>query len=297
MALQEMLPGSNQSAICAACGGQFERKCGRHALVWICPAIGSQEQVMSHRSSRRFVSGVALAGAIASFVVTIDAQAHGIWFAQRARQLALIYGIGADDLDMVRRLPLLNTVTGYDTDWKAVPIRLRAAGAIPVVESDLPYAATAATMDYGIWSIQPGQDWVNAGRDENPGATRSEHTFKYTVHIAKPVKSQMPLLAGHRLQIVPVGTEIPQESGKPFTVKVYFDGKPFAGAEILTDFVNDPDMPPMKTGPDGETTFRLRNQGLNVIAATIIGKTDQPKKYDYIEYRATLSFVLPHAEE
>jgi hypothetical protein len=253
--------------------------------------------MMLQYASRSFISAIAVAGAVASFAVSFDAQAHGIWFAQRARQLALIYGIGADDLDMVRRLPLLNAVTGYDADWKAVPVRLRAAGAIPVVESDAPYAATAATMDYGIWSIQPGKDWVNAGRDENPGATRSEHTFKYTVHIAKPTNQPMPLLAGHRLQIVPVNVQIPQESGKPFSVKVYFDGKPFAGAEILSDFVNDPDMPPMKTGPDGVATFRLRNQGLNVIAATIIGKTDQPQKYDYIEYRATLSFVLPHADE
>jgi len=248
-------------------------------------------------SSRLFATSLTAAGAFASLAIAMDAQAHGIWFAQRARQLALIYGIGADDLDMVRRLPLLNTVTGYDADWKPVPIRLRTAGAIPVVDSDAPYAATAATMDYGIWSIQPGQDWVNKGRDENPTATRAEHTYKYTVHLEKPLNKEMPLLEGHRLQIVPVSKTIPQESGKPFAVKVYFEGKPFAGAEILTDFVNDPDMPPLKTGPDGIATFRLRNQGLNVIAATIIGKTDQPKKYDYIEYRATLSFVLPHAEE
>jgi hypothetical protein len=238
-----------------------------------------------------------LSAGVAGLTVSISAQAHGIWFAQRARQLALVYGIGADDLDMVKRMPLLNTITGYDTDWKPVPIRLRAAGAIPVVESDAPVAATAATMDYGVWAKTADGEWHNKGRDETPGTVAAEHTFKYTVHIAQPLKKQMPLLEGHRLQIVPVGTDIPQESGKPFKVTVFFDGKPFAGADILTDFVNDPDMPPIKTGPDGTATFRLRNQGLNVIAATIIGKTDQPKKYDYIEYRATLSFVLPHAEE
>ena len=248
-------------------------------------------------TSRRLTISIAVAGAVASVATTLPADAHGIWFAQRARQLALIYGIGADDLDMVKRLPLLNTVTGYDADWNPVPIRLRVAGAIPVVDSDAPYAATAATMDYGLWSKRPDGEFVNKGRDETPDAILAERTFKYTVHLAQPLKKEVPLLAGHRLQITPVGTDMPQEIGKPIKIKVFFDGKPFAGAEILTDFVNDPDMPTLKTGPDGIATFRLRNQGLNVIAATIIGKSDQPKKYDYIEYRATLSFVLPHAEE
>ena len=65
-----------------------------------------------------------------------------------------------------------------------------------------------------------------------------------------------------------MGTDIPLEIGKPFSVKVLFEGKPLAGANIVTDFVNDPDMPPLKTGADGVATFRMRNQGLNVIAAT-----------------------------
>jgi hypothetical protein len=242
----------------------------------------------------RTITGVLVGATIALAGVT--AEAHGIWFAQRARQLALVYGIGADDLDMVKRLPLLNGVAGFDADWKPVPTRLKVAGAIPVVESDAPVAAVAAYMDYGIWAKGADGEFVNKGKDEVPGAKFAERTFKYAVHLAKPPKGEVPLIAGHKLQIVPVGA-IPLEREQPFKFKVMFDGKPFAGAEIITDFVNDPDMPVLKTGPDGVATIRLRNQGLNVIAATIIGKSDQPAKYDYIEYRATLSFVLPHAEE
>ena len=247
--------------------------------------------------SRSLVRKLTIATVLSASAVTFAAQAHGIWFAQRAKQIALIYGIGSDDLDMVKRLPLLNTVAGWDADWKPVAVTLRAAGVIPVVDAATPYAALGATMDYGMWTKRTDGEFVNKGKDEVPGAAFAERTFKYTVFLAKPNLKEMPLLQGHRLQIVPVGGAIPQEIGKPITLKVYFDGKPAAGAEILTDFVNDPDMPTLKTGPDGTVGFRLRNQGLNVIAATIIGKTDQPTKYDYIEYRATLSFILPHAEE
>ena len=52
--------------------------------------------------------------AAALLIATSAADAHGIWFAQRATQLALIYGVGADDLDSVKRLPLIKSVSGYD---------------------------------------------------------------------------------------------------------------------------------------------------------------------------------------
>lgn len=247
-------------------------------------------------SSTRLVRTMIAGGTLAMTFVSLSAEAHGIWFAQRARQIALVYGIGSDDLDMVKRMPLLNTTSAWDENWKPVPVTLKAAGAIPVVDAPQPYAALGATMDYGMWAKRPDGEFVNKAKDEVPGATLGERTFKYTVFLAKMPTGEVPLLKDHRLQLVPVG-KIPQEIGQPVTFKVYFDGKPAAGASVLTDFVNDPDMPTLKTGPDGQVSFRMRNQGLNVIAATIIGKSDQPAKYDYIEYRATLSFILPHAEE
>lgn len=238
----------------------------------------------------------AMIGALACAAISASASAHGIWFAQRAKQIALVYGIGADDLDMVKRLPKLNTTTAWDANWKPVAVTLKPAGVIPVVTATAPYVALGATMDYGMWAKRPDGEFENKGKDEVPNAVLGERTFKYTVFLAKMPTTPVPLFKDHVLQLVPVGA-IPQMIGQPATFRAFFQGQPAAGVEILTDFVNDPDMKPLKTGADGTISFPLRNQGLNVIAATIIGKTDQPKKYDYIEYRATLSFVLPHAPE
>lgn len=223
--------------------------------------------------------------------------AHGIWFAQRARQLALIYGVGADDLDAVKRLPLVKSVTGYDSDWAPVNTSLRAAGAIPVVDSDEPVAAVAAIMDYGYWSKTPDGEWHNKGRDEVPNATLAEHNFKYAVHLTQIPAKPVPLLEGHLLQLVPVGTDIPQKMGEPMKVRVYYKGQPIAGATVMQDYVNDPDeAAPAKTGADGTATIKLRNQGINVLMAIYVGQTTD-KKVDHEEYRASLSFVLPHAPE
>ena len=51
------------------------------------------------------------------------AQAHGIWFAQRSDDLALIYGEGGDDLNAAKRLPLIRLMIRLERacvrPWKA----------------------------------------------------------------------------------------------------------------------------------------------------------------------------------
>ncbi|MFZ2997942.1 DUF4198 domain-containing protein [Sphingobium sp.] len=225
------------------------------------------------------------------------ADAHGIWFAQRARQLALVYGVGADDLDAVKRLPLITSVTGYDADGAPVVTKLRTAGAIPVVDSEEPVAIVAAIMDYGLWSKTPDGEWHNKGRDEVPTATLAEHNWKYAVHLTQMPIKPVPMLAGHTLQLVPVDTAIPQKMGQPMKVRAYYKGKPIAGATIMADYVNDPDEVAVKTAADGTATIRLRNQGLNVLMAIYVGPSDDKAKADHMEHRAALSFILPHLPE
>ena len=66
----------------------------------------------------------------------------------------------------------------------------------------------------------------------------------------------------------------------------------------MQDYVNDPDeVAPAKTGADGTATIKLRNQGINVLMAIFVSPTDNPVKYQQVEHRASLSFVLPHLPE
>ncbi len=248
------------------------------------------------RISRLISTGIAAATILAGFTST-TAQAHGIWFAQRARQLALVYGVGADDLDAVKRLPLIKSVDGFDADGLPVKTSLRAAGAIPVVDSDEPVAIVGAAMDYGIWSKDAAGEWHNKGRDEVPGATVSEHNFKYAVHLNQAPTKPVPLIAGHKLQLVPASLAIPQKMGEPIKVRAFYDGKPIAGADVMADYVNDPDQVPTKTDAEGYATIPVRNQGINVLMAIYVGPTDNAVKYERMEYRSSLSFVLPHLPE
>ncbi|OYQ35007.1 nickel ABC transporter substrate-binding protein [Niveispirillum lacus] len=235
--------------------------------------------------------------AIAALGGGVAAQAHGIWFAQRAKQTALIYGVGADDLDMVKRLGLITGTYGYDADWTPVTASLRVAGPIVLVDSAAPTVAVAAAMDNGLWSRLADGKWVKGGRDTVPNAVRAERTMKFAVHLTGTPNTPIPSLPEQVLQIIPVDKTLPVDMGKPLTIKVLYKGKPVADAEVKHDYVNDPDQPPVKTDKDGIATIKVRNQGLNVLAATYVGPADNPSQVDHVEYLATLSFVLPHAPE
>lgn len=237
------------------------------------------------------------AAAVVAMAASMPLDAHAIWFAQRAKQLAFIYGVGADDLDAVKRVPLVNSITGYDADWAPVKTSLRIAGPIPLVDSESPVAAVAAVMNYGMWSKMPDGHFVNKGRDEAPGSTFSERTIKYAVHLTQPLTKPVPLLPGHSLQLVPVDIAIPQQMGAPMRVRAMYMGKPIGGVTILSDYINDPDAAGVKTAADGTATIKVRNQGLNVLMAIYDGPADDKTKVDRVEHSASLSFVLPHKPE
>ncbi|MFN4135467.1 MAG: DUF4198 domain-containing protein [Novosphingobium sp.] len=244
-----------------------------------------------------YFPAVIAAATVATALASSAASAHAIWFAQRAKQLAMVYGVGADDLDAVKRMPLVTAVAGYDADGLPATATLRAAGAIPVVDSDEPLAVVAAAMDYGVWSKDGAGVFHNKGHDEIRDATVSEHNFKYAVHINQLPRKGVPLIPGHKLQLIPADNFIPQSMGQPIRLRAFYDGKPAANVDILHDYVNDPDQRPSKTDAEGYVTLPVRNQGLNVIVGILVTGSDNPARYRQMEHRASLTFVLPHLPE
>lgn len=243
------------------------------------------------RHLKPFVAATLIAGIVAPPVA-----AHGIWFAQRARQVAMIYGIGADDLDMVKRLPLVESVGAFDASYRPVKATLRTAGPVVMVDAEEQPTLLVAVLQNGTWSRKGEGEFEKKGRDEMPDATLSEKTVKYAVSVQGPLDKPIPALPTQVLQVVPAAA-LPTLLGTPATYVVLFNGKPVQGARVIADMVNDPDASEIATGADGRVTMPVRNQGLNVIRAVYNGPTDNPGKYDRIEHTATLAFTLAHAPE
>lgn len=238
----------------------------------------------------------AVASVIAGMGIASVAHAHSIWFAQRSNQMAIIYGVGSDDLDMVKRLPKIRSVTAYDEDGKEVATQFGPNGPLVTVSLDNQPAIIAATLDNGLWAKTPDGKWHAKGKDEVPNFIISEHTWKYAVHL-RQLNVAVPVLAHHKLQIVPVGKQLPEAMGASVTVRVLYNGKPVAGANVQADTVTDPDAEPLKTGADGLVTIKLRNQGLNVLTAVFDSPPANPAKTVRDQHTATLSFSLPHLPE
>ncbi len=225
------------------------------------------------------------------------ADAHGFWFAERSKQFAMIFGVGADDLDMVKRMPRVTSFEAFDEDGKEIPSKLTPTGPLVIVDVSSKPAFVAATMDYGTWSKTPDGEWHEKGKDEVPNAIVSERNYKYGENIRGKLAKPVPLFAKQRLQIVPVNATLPEKMGQTIKLKVYFEGKPAAGARVMSDWVNDPDAKGVKTAKDGTVTIKVRNQGLNVIVAILETKPEDPAKSNIVEHLASLSFVLPHEPE
>lgn len=225
------------------------------------------------------------------------ATAHGIWFAERSDQLAVIYGVGADDLDMVKRLPKITNVSAYDVLQQPVETSLRASEFLVVVNTDEHPAVVATVLDNGYWSKTSEGEWIAAGRDEVPNARVAEKTIKFAVHLRSALAEPLGPIPGQDLQIVPKDAILPDMMGDELVLRVLYKGKPVAGARVMVDFVNDPDGKRIVTGEDGRVTIKIRNQGLNVIGALYDSSSDEPDKIDKIENMATLSFVLAQLPE
>jgi nickel transport protein len=256
----------------------------------------------------------------------LPAQAHGIWFAQRADRLALVYGDGAEDLDAVKRLPKISAVGGLGADGRPVAVTLEPEGRMPFVNLAAKPAIVTATMNNGLWSkAADGQwhgkgkaakpaivtatmnnglwskaadgQWHGKGKDEVPGATISGRFMKYATHLVALPAGGTPPVAGMALQIVAAGAAFPRHKGEPLTVQVLFDGKPLAGAKVWQDVVTDPDAAPLVADRDGRVTLPVRNQGLNVVKAEHESAPVDAGKASMTHHFATLSFMLGHAPE
>ena len=224
-------------------------------------------------------------------------EAHGIWFAQRAGRLALVYGEGSEDLDAVKRLPKITSMAGQTADGQSVAVSLEPQGPLAVVDLAAKPAVITATMDNGLWTKDVQGKWFGKGKDEVPNAAHSGRYMKYATHLASLPAGAVSPQPGLALQIVPAGKTFPQHRNGKLTVQVLFEGRPLPKARVWPDMVGDPDARPLVADARGRVTVPVRNQGLNVVKAEHESASVDPGKTDMTHHLATLSFALAHAPE
>jgi len=246
---------------------------------------------------RKLSMSVAAMVTAAFSLQAVPCHAHGIWFAQRAERLALVYGDGAEDLDAVKRLPKITSVGGTGMGGKPVQVKLEVEGRLPIVDLTNKPEVVTATMNNGLWSKTSDGKWHGKGKDEVPDALVSGRYMKYATHLVNLPIGARPPAPGLVFQVVPVTERFPTNKDETLTVQVLFEGKPLPGAKVWQDAVTDPDGTPVVADQNGRATVRVRNQGLNVIKAEHESAPVDPGKANMTHHLATLSFALAAAPE
>jgi uncharacterized GH25 family protein len=174
---------------------------------------------------------------------------------------------------------------------------LRATEYLVLADTTEHPAIVTAVFDNGVWSQNEDGHWERGGRDEVQDAVLSTTVLKYTVLLRSPLAEPLRPLPGQLLQIVPDDAILPDKMGADLNLRVLYKGQPAAGAEVMWDYVNDPDGERIVAGENGRVRIKVRNQGLNVIGAAYETTNDDKTIADRAQSMATLSFILPHEPE
>lgn len=210
---------------------------------------------------------------LASLLFTAQASAHGLWLEERRGNIEAVYGHGAEDKAF--KAEKISGAWAYDRNGKMIPVTVARLPDHARLQPLKPAAVVGVALDNGAWSLTPDKQWINAGRSQVPNSTQSLHTFKYSLAIYQQ-GAKLPALDQLKMLILPEVDPLTVGPGKPLPVRVLVDGKPVAGVALTGDYRGAPHHVSATTDANGRAQVMVRNQGLNIISASI----DLPVKGD-----------------
>ncbi|WP_434602833.1 DUF4198 domain-containing protein [Pseudomonas sp. Z4-7] len=204
--------------------------------------------------------------ALLGMLLAIDASAHGLWTEQRRGNIEVIYGHGAEDNAF--KAQKISGAWAYDLGGKMIPVTVERLSDHARLQPLKPPAVLAVALDNGMWSQTADKKWTNEGRSKVPGAIESTQTFKYSLAIYEP-GAKLPKLEPIKFVILPEVDPLTVGPGQSLPVRVLLDGKPAAGVKLVGDYRSAPNTVSAETDAEGRAKVLVRNEGLNVIAASM----------------------------
>lgn len=229
--------------------------------------------------------------ALAISIGSNPANSHGIWIAEHAGKSAIVYGHGAasDGYNTDK----LKTFAGYDVAGAPLEITAIDLDDHVAFAKDSKIALVTAVLDNGHWTKDISGKWHNLPRNEVKDAESAGHYLKYTKAIFHEDANTLKPV-GQPLEIIMLTNPLTLKAGDKLPVQVLMNGEPAPGAKLIAEYTTDSENS-VKTDENGEAIITIRNNGLNVIAATLDETlTDNPKA-DKIGHFATFSFAYGHS--
>jgi uncharacterized GH25 family protein len=238
-------------------------------------------------------SSLNIAAALA-LIMTTQAGAHGLWTEERRGNIEVVYGHGAEDGPF--KAEKIKGGWAFDVTGKMIPVGVQRLADHARLQPLRPPAVVAVLLDNGPWSQTPDKRWVNQDRTQVPNAIASTHSFKYSLAIYQQ-GARLPKLDMLRLAIIPQSDPLKIGAGKELPVQVLVDGKPAADIELYGDYRSAPHEISAKTDKDGHARIKVRNEGLNIIAAQATLPMPKGAPVDQQSLFGSLTFLgEPHHE-
>ena len=236
---------------------------------------------------KKFLSA-ALGAVVGLGLYAAPADAHGVYFANRFDQKALVLGEGP--LDNAYDPACVQRIDAYDVNFQPTTVeRVDGEKNITIVPGD-DLGVTATFFDYGYFAkttdgqVIPTRDYSNI---EN--LVSVTHARKYNVHYwSEAVKPGG--LYNVPIQIVPSVNPLTLRRGDTLELRIYKDGQPYANAPVIADVIGNL-ASEMQADANGYVSVRVANNGLNVIGVEVAFPTADPNVKEKVF--SSLSFILP----
>jgi len=243
--------------------------------------------LMGGRRMKKFLAAaLGAAMGLGMYATTVDA--HGVFYANRLDQKALVLGEGP--LDNAYDPACVQRIDAYDVNFEPTTVeRVDAGNHVTIVPGD-DLGVTATFFDYGYFAkttdgqVIPTRDYASV---ENLKAVT--YARKYNVHYWNEAVKPGGLY-NVPIQIVPAVNPLTLRRGDTLRLRIYKDGQPYANAPVIADVLGDLTTE-MNADANGYITVRVANNGLNVIGVEVGFPTDDPIVTEKIF--SSLSFIIP----
>ena len=211
---------------------------------------------------------------LAAGCVCSSVDAHGVFFANRLDEKALVLGEGP--VDDAYSPEMVKSIIGLDNNGMVIPVQV------------IKHEKNVVVVPNGYWTKDKDGKTVHKPISEVPGAQKSTHAIKYDVHYwnaeAKPFNNKDAFI-----QIIPSVNPLTLRKGDTYEIQVLKDGKPYANAPLIKDVINDLTNE-SQADANGKATVTVSANGLNVVGVEVGFPTQT--KGEQNKYFSALSFII-----
>ena len=226
------------------------------------------------------------AGVIAASCAVGSASAHGVFFANRLDQKALVLGEGPGD--NAYKPSCVTAVDAYDKNFSSMNIETVTYKEHVAIKPSKDLGVTVTFFDYGYFTKDKAGVMHEAPFNEVADAVKTTHAIKWNVHYWNPDVTPGGIY-NVPIQIVPSVNPLTLRKGDTYRIRVYKNGQPYANAPLIKDVIND--LTNESTADkDGYATVTVSANGLNVVGVEVAG--DKEDEHTTQKYFSSLSFII-----